>query len=474
MLDESIIGRLGADRVHLLIDSCNAYFMLSPRKAGAVRSQARVTARAALLDRYPHLGAVISTSAEALTYEWSELQSGIFSYLVRSGLRGAADADGDGAIDYRELAAFIDTATRDVVNEQYRPQVFARSPRKWADAKLLTPGSFVGSQVLPVPEGAPTRLTVYDRQGVRVLDLHSDGAKAARIILPDDAPFEIVAHTDGKIVRRELFARGESPVFLSLFQSPFGARAVGAFEEAQKLKPPPVYGISRRDTERLGAYLAAGAGFASELRMRSGTGLVVSAATVASVTASLVALHASYAPAWDLPKSLIVALGGFVFSVPLVVGMIELLRETPAERFSREYRQKSFGTEAERAQAVADFEGRLSMLAERERKSRIVWGSVWMVTGGVGIVSTGASLLLQPADSRASWQYALAIAAMCEGAAAMLVGGLMIDRWRAPSERLWQLHNHDEPAGAKLPPAVLPSLSFSPRGGVELGVMGMF
>jgi hypothetical protein len=47
---------------------------------------------------------------------------------VRSGLSGAADANGDGVVSYDELRAFVNTASLSVRNPLYRPQVFARAP----------------------------------------------------------------------------------------------------------------------------------------------------------------------------------------------------------------------------------------------------------------------------------------------------------------------------------------------------------
>jgi len=45
------------------------------------------------------VGVFLSTSAESEVFGWSELQSGVFSHAVRSGLMGAADANHDGIGD---------------------------------------------------------------------------------------------------------------------------------------------------------------------------------------------------------------------------------------------------------------------------------------------------------------------------------------------------------------------------------------
>src|SRR5204863_8540184 len=76
-LEERVIGRLDADRVHLVLDSCHSYFMPHPRQPGGTRFAASGEGARDLLERHPNVGALISTSAEAVTYEWSEVQSGI-------------------------------------------------------------------------------------------------------------------------------------------------------------------------------------------------------------------------------------------------------------------------------------------------------------------------------------------------------------------------------------------------------------
>ena len=56
--------------------------------------------------------------------------------MVRSGLLGAADANGDGSISYLKLAAFVHTATADVRNPDATPRVAARAPPtmlQWCD-----------------------------------------------------------------------------------------------------------------------------------------------------------------------------------------------------------------------------------------------------------------------------------------------------------------------------------------------------
>src|SRR5690606_15812874 len=106
------------------------------RKPGGRRFATPEDAARALSSRLPNVGVFLSTSADGEAFEWSEIQSGIFSHVVRSGLLGAADANADGSVSYVELAAFVDTATSEVPNPLMRPQVFARGPGALDDAPI--------------------------------------------------------------------------------------------------------------------------------------------------------------------------------------------------------------------------------------------------------------------------------------------------------------------------------------------------
>src|SRR5262249_25541258 len=103
---ERLLKRVAATRSHVILDSCNSFFVINSRKPGGTRFATPEDATRSLSARLPNVGVFLSTSAEAEVFEWSELQSGIFSHAVRSGLAGAADANGDGVVSYQELAAF--------------------------------------------------------------------------------------------------------------------------------------------------------------------------------------------------------------------------------------------------------------------------------------------------------------------------------------------------------------------------------
>lgn len=224
-LERDVLAGLPADRLHLIIDSCNSYFMLNPRKPGGKRWEVQVEAPKGLLERTASIGAIVSTSAEALTYEWSELQSGIFSYEVRSGLRGAADADGDGRVTYVELAAFIQVANRRVPNDLYRPKVFARGPGGDGDEVLVDLRS-AAARRLTVNSPSSRRLTVRSELGVRVSDVHTEAGAAVTLLLPTRGPLylaETVAPAPGggdrPALRQRSLAEGSFEVTLDAIPS---------------------------------------------------------------------------------------------------------------------------------------------------------------------------------------------------------------------------------------------------------------
>src|SRR5436190_1181687 len=69
--------------------------------------------------RAGRVGYVLSSSVSGESHEWSGFESGVFSHEVRSGLYGAADADGDGRITYSEIAAFVARANQGIENNRF-------------------------------------------------------------------------------------------------------------------------------------------------------------------------------------------------------------------------------------------------------------------------------------------------------------------------------------------------------------------
>jgi hypothetical protein len=254
-----LLRAVDAAETHVILDSCNSYFVVNPRGPGARRVATPREAAESVARRLPGVGVFLSTSAEADVYEWSELQSGVFSHAVRSGLLGAADADRDGRVSYEELAAFVETAAAEIRNPQYRPRVYARGPDGEAGRSILElPRD--RRLVLAVQEKDPVRLAVRDREGLRWLDAHQEAGAPLDLWLPAslgpgleverlragggravEARYALAGTSGDRVALGALplasgappESRGAGEIFASLFARPFGPQAVEGWRVAR-------------------------------------------------------------------------------------------------------------------------------------------------------------------------------------------------------------------------------------------------
>jgi len=176
-----LVERPGADEVHLIVDACNSGLLAASRGPGGRRRPFAGFSQMGPLVENPRVGLLLSTSSGRESHEWERFQAGVFSHEVRSGLYGAADADHDGRVSYREIAAFVDRANAAIPNERFRPDVLARPP--------AGSDSLVSLQV-----GLGRRVEVRTRQGshwvlengvgVRVADFHPGPDHEMSIVRP--------------------------------------------------------------------------------------------------------------------------------------------------------------------------------------------------------------------------------------------------------------------------------------------------
>jgi len=416
-LEEFVIARLPADRIHLVMDSCNSYFLLSPRKPGGKRWQSRTDVPRDLLAKYPRLGAILSTSAEAVTYEWSEIQSGVFSYEVRAGLRGAADVNGDGRITYAELAAFIRVANRPVVNDLYRPKVFSRGPaadQNGSDA-LLAQLPAAGGRRLLLGAERDQRLTLRDHQGVRLMDIHREAGTPFSLTLPSGVPLSAQEQIQGaerpEWVDRDIpegehalseltprateqAGRGESPLFNMLFADAFGRRSFAeAQTEASKPDEPPS-GVTLRDVDRLRLHLSLAVSTGHEIRIATGlTWIVFVAVPMAALTYSI-ARYANKSDDWETRTGLATGVGMSV--VGLVFGTSYLAASGAEDDLFESFSRQDFSTESARSRNIPRYERELKLRAEQSQSVRSVVG--WCLTGVAAlIIASGSYLTIQDA-----------------------------------------------------------------------------
>src|SRR5262249_49471582 len=108
MLEAEVLTKINADQTHFIVDACYSYFLAMGRSPGGQRHEVHGVSEFSGLAARESVGLLFSTSSAKESHEWAGFQAGVFSHEVRSGLYGAADANGDGQVSYREIAAFID------------------------------------------------------------------------------------------------------------------------------------------------------------------------------------------------------------------------------------------------------------------------------------------------------------------------------------------------------------------------------
>ncbi len=485
-LDQDVISVLPANKIHLVLDSCNSYFMLNPRKPGGRHFASDAAATPSLFDRHKNLGAIISTSAEAVTYEWSEIQSGIFSYLVRSALRGGADTTGDGRLTYAAVAAFISVATEGVVNDLYRPKVFAHAPSNTTEFLDWSQRPANATQLV-VPAGREHRLTIRDSQGVRVADLHTEPKSAATLVLPstggsfevsESKPIaggrhEVVVWTLAAAQRLELTdagaprtvaVRGESPVFSGLFASPFGPNAEARFAE---MKEEPIYGISRTDAERLRLHLKTAAAFAySDRIVTSGIyGALGLSGAGFYVAEQVIHRHSGFSPADNSSTSVILGLsvGGIITSVIVYFWL------GPVEKLAASYDARDLSTEAGRAAAVSEGEAAFEALAKADENRRHWIGGTALA---VGVLATAGEIALMSTSRNIDLGQSAAVLVL--GVTDLVLGIFQLTVMRTPVERMWKQYV-SETSGDSDRLQLAPTLAPVPSGqGAQVGLVGRF
>jgi len=178
---ESIIAKLGADRTHLIVDACKSEFLARARGPGGQRRPVEGFSGIGHSKLVESVGLLLLTSPTRETHEWEGFQAGVFSHIVRSGLYGAADADGDGRVSYQEIAAFVHRANAAIPNERFRSSVYARPP---PGSTLLLDLRRTLRRAINVEPAHHGRYLLEDTRGVRLADFHSGSGQRVRLVHP--------------------------------------------------------------------------------------------------------------------------------------------------------------------------------------------------------------------------------------------------------------------------------------------------
>jgi hypothetical protein len=183
----------GATRSHVLLDACSSFLVASKRADEQRREPVDPTfAMSRTPAELDNVGFVLSSSSDRDSHEWARYEAGIVSHELRSGLRGAADADLDGRITYAELAAFMHQANRAIDIPRLRPEPFVAPPGTDFQAPLLSWQP--GTESVRVRGGATGHFYVENVRGQRLLDAHPAPGQWVYLHLPGNRPLFIRGH----------------------------------------------------------------------------------------------------------------------------------------------------------------------------------------------------------------------------------------------------------------------------------------
>jgi hypothetical protein len=186
-----VLDKVRAPLVHLFIDACHAEAVVRARDVEAKSVEIRPQDLVDHLSRtgparYPHVGLIVASSSAASTHEWDLFQSGVFTHEVISGLRGVADANRDGRVEYGELAAFLAAANREVIDPRARVTSIVQPPATGAHEALSRLGSRSTIGWLTGIPPSAGRFFIEDKHGNRILDGHAEPGFSISVGVPPD------------------------------------------------------------------------------------------------------------------------------------------------------------------------------------------------------------------------------------------------------------------------------------------------
>lgn len=260
-LRDQVLDKVHARAIHLVIDACHADAVARPRDVEAKTTSvtpAEIMAQlsAEMSASHPNVGVVLASDGGNPSHEWDLYQSGVFTHEVISGLRGAADVNHDGRVEYSELAAFLTAANTEVLDTRARVQSIVQPPPSQPRAPLIELDANASVGWLTDIRSSAGQFFVEDQRGTRILDGHAEFGFSMSVAVP---PGQVLFVHDGEREAELIVARGERRPFdtLAFHNSPLQAR--GALETSlQKglfLMPygPGYYNgyVDRRDAVRV-------------------------------------------------------------------------------------------------------------------------------------------------------------------------------------------------------------------------------
>lgn len=481
-IEHQILDRVPADNKHLLLDSCNSFFVINPRKPGGRRWATPKDMAIGFSARHPEVGLFLSTNSDSEVFEWSEIESGVFSHEVRSGLTGAADVNGDGTISYSELAGFVENANSGIAREILRPHLFYRGPRGNSNAALFPQASMIGRKIALADSAS--RLWIKNATGGRILDVHKEPGMMT-LIVPDGIDQELFVYEEYKgdlksrsqnIERRitpgtepvqlasldsrkpEVGSRGDT-LFGSLFATPYGPVAYAQYLKTSAAAPEPVYGLTQADLSRMHNYLSAMAGQDRATQTGLGISMVGLGVFAGSVA---VGLSLDHHDRHAYPAG--IAIAGALGAGLIGSGLYYSLSPSSGERALATFEQELAVTNGNGALAFVKTEEWLTKMAARERRIRNA--GFWFIEAvGLGAVTLATvTAISPPADTQ---NRAIGPAMLYSEGALLMTLGFLFRTMTTPTERMLNLYHDDPTLKLHFGVAATPS-------GMSLGLSGAF
>lgn len=243
-LAAQVVQASPADVNHVFIDACAAYFMVNGRGPGDEKTAPAVPLSPAMRalvapsssstnggDAWARTGVVVSTSDAAAVHESSALGAGVFSYLLRSALSGAADSDGDGDVEYVEAAAFIAAAGAGIDDPRARLQVHAKAPQQRPHAALVDLHRGADRRRVLTIDTAVAHVRLLDQHGLPFVELRRGVDDRPRSIALSGSDWFVVqvGDTEATIVPRTAGARALSSLRFSPAPRARGDDGAGPF-----------------------------------------------------------------------------------------------------------------------------------------------------------------------------------------------------------------------------------------------------
>jgi hypothetical protein len=312
--------------------------------------------------------------------------------VVRSGLLGGADANGDGQVSYLELAAFVDTATIEVRNPNMRPHVFARGPGALDTTPIANLQTMSGVRRFELSDASPLRVRLRDRNGLPLLDVNAESARQLVLSVPEGWTRGSVLERAGsqfgvpeppgtvtlallEPVATSSAGRGPGAAFEPLFVRPFGPLALADYQKQQSSLPAPVFGVSREDALRMQLLLDQLGSVARGKRVSESVGGIGFGTLLGG--AGIGILHVD-ADATQAEKTEARILGGVMLGlggVFVIGGAGALLTTSESEQATLEFR-RSIRAGQDPTQAFARADDMVRKLIEKRRGERLAQGVI--------------------------------------------------------------------------------------------------